>query len=223
MLSNIMLDDPDKELEKRGHKFVRYADDCNIYVKTQRAGERVMESVKAFLEKKLKLKVNPKKSKVDRATRVKFLGFSFLKRNGEILIRIANRSKERFMEKLRRLTKRTRSGKLEDIIQEINQYIMGWIGYYRLANTPSVFEELDSWIRRRLRQMVWKRWKRGTTRYRNLVKMGIPKWRAQGGAGGKSPWRMANSPVIKEALSNARWRNAGLKSLTTRYKELRIT
>ena len=223
LLSNIMLDDLDKELEKRGHKFVRYADDCNIYVKTQRAGERVMESVKTFLEKKLKLKVNPKKSKVDRASRVKFLGFSFFKRNGETFIRIANRSKERLVEKLRRLTKRTRSGKLEDILKEINQYTMGWMGYYRLANTPSVFEELDSWIRRRLRQMVWKRWKRGTTRYQNLVKMGIPKWRAQGGAGGKSPWRMSNSPAIKEALSNARWRHAGLKSLKTRYEELHLT
>ncbi len=182
LLSNIMLDDLDKELEKRGHKFVRYADDCNIYVKTQRAGGRVMESVKAFLEKKLKLKVNLKKSKVDRASKVKFLGFSFFKRNGEVLIRIANRSKERFGEKLRRLTKRTRSGKLEDIIQQINQYTMGWIGYYRLANTPSVYEDLDSWIRRRLRQMVWKRWKRGTTRYKELVKLGVPRWRAQEGA-----------------------------------------
>ena len=223
LLSNIMLDDLDKELGKRGHKFVRYADDCNIYVKTQRAGERVMESVKAFLEQKLKLKVNPKKSKVDRATRVKFLGFSFYKRKGEVLIRVAARSLERFREKLRRLTKRTRSGKLEEIIQSINQYTMGWTGYFWQANTPSVFEGLDEWIRRRLRQMVWKRWKRGTTRYRNLVKMGIPKWRAQGGAGGKSPWRMANSPVIKEALSNARWRKAGLKSLKTRYEELRLT
>jgi group II intron reverse transcriptase/maturase len=223
LLSNIMLDDLDKELEKRGHKFVRYADDCNIYVQTRRAGERVMESVKTFLEKKLKLKVNPKKSKVDRATRVKFLGFSFYKRKGEVLIRVATRSLERFREKLRRLTKRTRSGKLEDIIQEINQYTMGWMGYYRQAKTPSVFEGLDSWIRRRMRQMVWKRWKRGTTRYRNLVKMGVPKWRAQEGAGGKSPWHMSKSPVINEALSNARLRNAGLKSLKTRYEELRIS
>jgi group II intron reverse transcriptase/maturase len=223
LLSNVMLDDLDKELEKRGHRFVRYADDCNIYVKTRRAGERVMESVKVFLEKKLKLKVNPKKSQVDRASRVKFLGFSFYKRNGEVLIRIANRSKERFAEKLRRLTKRTRSGKLEDVIQEINRYTMGWIGYYRLANTPSVYEDLDKWIHRRLRQMVWKRWKRGTTRYRELVKMGIPRWRAQEGAGSKGPWRMANSPVIKEALSNNYLRNSGLKSIKTRYQELRFT
>jgi RNA-directed DNA polymerase len=223
LLSNIMLDDLDKELEKRGHKFVRYADDCNIYVKTQRAGERVMESVKAFLEQKLKLKVNPKKSKVDRAVRVKFLGLSFFKRKGEVLIRVAARSRERFCEKLRRLTKRTRSGKLENVIQEINQYTMGSIGYYRQANTPSVFEELDSWIRRRLRQMIWKRWKRGTTRYRELVKLGVPEGRAGLGAVGKSPWHMAQSPVVNEALSNGYFRNLGLKSLKARYQELRLT
>ena len=223
ILSNIMLNDLDRELEQRGHRFVRYADDCNIYVKTQRAGERVMESVKTFLEKKLKLKVNPKKSKVDRAKSVKFLGFSFYKHKGEVLIRIAKRSRERFAEKLRCLTKRTRSGKLEDVIQEINRYTMGWIGYYRLANTPSVYEELDRWIRRRLRQMVWKRWKRGTTRYRELVKLGISKQQAQEGAGGKSPWRMSNSLVVNAALSNSYWRNSGLKSIKARYQELHFT
>jgi group II intron reverse transcriptase/maturase len=223
LLSNIMLDDLDKELEKRGHKFVRYADECNIYVKTQRAGERVMESVREFLEKKLKLKVNPKKSKVDKAQRVKFLGFSFYKHKGEKLIRVAGRSLERFRDKLRRLTKRTRSGKLEDIIQGINVYTVGWIGYYRQANTPSVYAELDSWIRRRLRQMIWKRWKRGTTRYRELVKLGVPKWRAGLGAVGKSPWHMSASPVINEALSNSYFRDLGLKSIKGRYLELRTS
>jgi RNA-directed DNA polymerase len=100
---------------------------------------------------------------------------------------------------------------------------MGWIGYYRLANTPSVYEKLDSWIHRRLRQMVWKRWKRGTTRYKELVKLGVPRERAGLGALGNSPWRMANSPVIKEALSNDYLRNSGLKSIKTRYQELRFT
>ena len=222
LLSNILLDDLDKELEKRGHKFVRYADDCNIYVKTQRAGERVMESVKGYLEKKLKLKVNPKKSKVEKARKVKILGFSFFKRKGIVLIRIAERTKERFMEKLRTLTRRTRSGTLEQILEEINRYIVGWIGYYRLADTPSTFEELDGWIRRRLRQLIWKRWKRGTTRYRELVKLGVPRQRAQEGAGGTSPWRMASSPVIKEALSNTYWHHSGLKSIKKRYHELRF-
>jgi group II intron reverse transcriptase/maturase len=223
LLSNIMLDDLDRELEQRGHHFVRYADDCNIYVKTQRAGERVLESVKTFLEKKLKLKVNPKKSKVDRAKHVKFLGFSFYKHNGEIRIRIANRTKERFVEKVRRLTKRTRSGKLEDILAEINRYLIGWVGYYRLANTPSVFAELDGWIRRRLRQLLWKRWKRGRTRYRELVALGVPRERAALGALGKSPWHMSKTPVINEALSNAYWRSAGLESLMSRYRKLRLS
>src|SRR3990172_7221141 len=165
LLSNIMLNDLDRELEERGHKFVRYADDCNIYVKTERAGERVLESVRRYLEKKLKLKVNPKKSKVERATRAKFLGFSFWKRKGEVFIRLANRTKERFAEKIRTLTRRTRSGKMEDIVSEINRYTRGWTAYFRLATTPSVYKELDEWMRRRLRQMQWKRWKRGTTRY----------------------------------------------------------
>jgi len=196
LLSNIMLTDLDRELEEREHKFVRYADDCNIYVKTERAGERVLKSVKQCLEKKLKLKVNPKKSKVERATRAKFLGFSFWKRKGEVFIRLANRTKERFAEKIRRLTKRTRSGKMEDIVSEINRYTRGWIGYFRLATTPSVYQGLDEWIRRRLRQMQWKRWKRGTTRYRELVKLGVPRERAALGAGGTSPWRMSHSPII---------------------------
>jgi len=223
LLSNIMLNDLDRELEERGHKFVRYADDCNIYVKTERAGERVLKSVKQYLEKKLKLKVNPKKSKVERATRAKFLGFSFWKRKGEVFIRLANRTKERFVEKIRRLTKRTRSGKMEDIVSEVNRYTRGWIGYFRLATTPSVYLGLDEWIRRRLRQIQWKRWKRGTTRYRELVKLGVPRERAALGAGGTSPWRMSHSPIIHEALNNAYWRSTGLESITERYNQLRYS
>jgi RNA-directed DNA polymerase len=223
LLSNIMLDDLDKELEKRGHKFVRYADDCNIYVKTQRAGERVMGSVVQFLEKKLKLKVNRQKSKVDRASRVKFLGFSFYKYRGEVRIRVATKSLQRLRQRLRRLTRRVRSGKLEDIIREVNQYLRGWIGYFRLADTPSVFEDLDSWIRRRLRQMVWKRWKRGRTRYRELVALGVPRERAALGAVGTSPWRMSRTPVVNEALSNAYWRKLGLEGIGQRYRQLRRT
>lgn len=223
LLSNIMLNDLDRELEGRGHKFVRYADDCNIYVKTERAGERVLKSVKQYLEKKLKLKVNPKKSKVERATRAKFLGFSFWKRKGEVFIRLANRTKERFAEKIRRLTKRTRSGKMEDIVSEVNRYTRGWIGYFRLATTPSVYQGLDEWIRRRLRQMQWKRWKRGTTRYQELVRLGVSRERAALGAGGTSPWRMSHSPIIHEALNNAYWRSTGLESITERYNQLRYS
>jgi RNA-directed DNA polymerase len=221
LLSNIMLDDLDKELEKRGHKFVRYADDCNIYVKTQRAGGRVMGSVVGFLEKKLKLRVNRQKSKVDRASKVKFLGFGFYKYQGEVRIRVATKSLQRFRQRLRRLTRRTRSGKLEEVIREVNQYVRGWIGYFRLAETPSVFEELEGWIRRRLRQMVWKRWKRGRTRYRELVALGVPLGRAALGAVGTSPWRMSRTPVVNEALSNAYWQKLGLEGIGQRYRQLR--
>jgi len=223
LLSNIMLNDLDKELEKRGHKFVRYADDCNIYVKTERAGERVLKSVKQYLEKKLKLKVNPKKSKVERATRAKFLGFSFWKRKGEVFIRLANRTKERFTEKIRNLTKRTRSGKMEDIVSEVNRYTRGWVGYFRLATTPSVYQGLDEWIRRRLRQMQWRRWKRGRTRYQELVRLGVSGERAALGAVGTSPWRMSHSPIINEALNNAYWRKLGLESMSERYNKLRYS
>ena len=223
LLSNIMLDDLDKELEQRGHKFVRYADDCNIYVKTQRAGERVLENVKQYLEKKLKLKVNPKKSKVERAQVAKFLGFSFYKHNGKIHIRIAKRTLERFMDKIRRLTKRTRSGKLADILQELNRYVVGWVAYYRLAETPSVYQRQDEWLRRRLRQLLWKRWKRGTTRFRELVRLGIPKERARLSASGRSPWHMSRTPVMNEALNSVFWRNSGLVNMTERYNQLRYS
>jgi RNA-directed DNA polymerase len=223
LLSNIMLDDLDKELEKRGHKFVRYADDCNIYVKTPRAGKRVLEGVKQYLEKKLKLKVNPKKSKVEKATKAKFLGFSFWKWKREVYIRIANRTKERYMEKMRNLTRRTRSGKLEDILREVNQYNRSWMAYFRLATTPSVYQQLDEWLRRRLRQLLWKRWKHGTTRYRELVRLGVPNERAALGAIGTSPWRMAHSPVVHEALCNAFWHSSGLESLSARYNQLRYS
>jgi RNA-directed DNA polymerase len=223
LLSNIMLNDLDRELEKRGHKFVRYADDCNIYVKTPRAGERVLEGVKQYVEKKLKLRVNPKKSKVEKATRARFLGFSFWKRKREVYVRIANRTKERFMEKMRNLTRRTRSGTLENILREVNQYTRGWMAYFRLATTPSVYQELDEWTRRRLRQLLWKRWKQGATRLQELVRLGVPPERARMGATGTSPWRMAHCPPVQEALSNAFWCNSGLEGLTARYNQLRYS
>jgi group II intron reverse transcriptase/maturase len=223
LLANILLDDLYKELGKRGHRFVRYADDCNIYLQTRRAGERVMKSVGQFLEQKLKLKVNRQKSKVDRAMKVKLLGFSFQKYKGEVRIRVATQSLDRYREKMRSLTRRTRAGKLEDIIQAINRYTRGWIGYFRLADTPSIFAEWDQWLRRRLRQMVWKRWKRGRTRYRELVALGVPRSRAALGAVGKSPWRMSKTPVVNEAMSNAYWRILGLQGLSERYRQLRLT
>jgi RNA-directed DNA polymerase len=222
LLANIMLDDLDKELEKRGHRFVRYADDCNIYVRTERAGERVMSSVRQFLEKKLKLKVNEKKSAVARVGKRKFLGFSFFFRKGEVLIRIAKQALQRLHERLSALTRRTRSGRLEEIIRQINEYLRGWMGYFRLADTASVFAGLDQWLRRRLRQLLWKRWKRGTTRWRELVSLGVPRRLAGLGATGGSPWRMAGTPVVHMALSTAFWDAQGLCSFTEYYDQLHL-
>jgi RNA-directed DNA polymerase len=224
LLSNIMLDDLDKELERRGHKFVRYADDCNLYVKSQRAGERAMENVRRFLEQKLKLKVNEKKSKVDRPEHRKFLGFRLFWRKDEVRVSVASQATKRCRDKLRRLTRRTRSGKLEAVLGEVNAYLRGWVGYFRLADTPSVFEELDEWLRRRLRQLLWKRWKTGRARWRNLIALGARPSSAREAAGSdKGPWRLAACPPVHQALSNAFWRKQGLESTVERYHRLRAT
>jgi len=222
LLANIMLDDLDKELEQRGLRFVRYADDCNIYVHSPRAGERVLGSVRRFIEQKLKLKVNEKKSKVDRPVRRKILGFRLMRRKGMVVIGVAPVALQRCRVRLRQLTRRTQSGLLSEIVEQINSYTRGWIGYFRLADTPSVFQELDEWLRRRLRQLVWKRWKRGKTRWRNLVALGVPPSSAHEVAGSdKATWRIAASPPVQQALSNAYWRAQGLSSIHTRYQELR--
>jgi RNA-directed DNA polymerase len=224
LLSNIMLDDLDKELERRGHRFVRYADDCNIYVRSARAGERVMNSVKQYIEKKLKLKVNERKSAVARATQRKFLGYSFLKRKGVFLRRVAARSLERLKDKIRALTRRTTGEPLAQLIPRVNRLVNGWVGYYRLADTPTIFQELDEWLRHRLRQLLWKRWKRPATRYRELVARGVPTFSAREAAGsGKGPWRLSASPPVHQALNNAYWRAQGLLSFSDRYQQLRWT
>jgi len=224
LLANIMLDDLDKELEKRHHHFARYADDCNIYVRSRRAGERVLASVRRFLEGRLSLKVNEQKSAVDRPWKRKFLGFSFFKRNGEIRHRVAPQALARLKTKLRNLTRRTTHEPLEEILRQVNQYTLGWIGYFRLADTPSIFQELDEWLRRRLRQLVWKRWKRPKTRWRNLVALGMPPSVAREASGSpKGCWRIAASPPVQQALSNAYWRSQGLRSISQRYSELRST
>jgi hypothetical protein len=219
-----MLDDLDKELERRGLRFARYADDCNIYVRSARAGERVMTSVKRFIEKKLKLKVNERKSAVARATTRKFLGYSFLKRKGLFLCRVATRSLERLKDKVRTLTRRTTGEPQVYLIERLNRLVNGWVSYYRLADTPSIFQELDEWMRRRLRQLQWKRWKRPKTRYRELVTRGVPATPARETAGSsKGPWRLSASPSVQQALDNAYWHAQGLLSFSDRYQQLRWT
>jgi AcrR family transcriptional regulator len=166
--------------------------------------------------------VNEKKSAVARAVQRKFLGFSFFRRKGKVLIRVADQAVQRLRAKLRKLTRRTRSGRLEDIIRQLNEYLRGWMGYFRLTDTPSVFAELDEWLRRRLRQLLWKRWKRGRTRWQELISLGVPRNLAALGATGKSPWHMAATPVVHMALSNAFWQAQGLSMLTAYYHQLHV-
>ncbi|KOS64766.1 group II intron reverse transcriptase/maturase [Lysinibacillus agricola] len=223
LLSNIVLDELDKELEKRGHKFVRYADDCNIYVKTKRAGERVMASIKTFIEKTLRLKINEKKSAVARPWQRKFLGFSFTSRK-EPQVRIAKESIKRMKNKIRELTARKKPFPMEYRIQQLNQYLIGWCGYFALADTKSIFESLDGWIRRRLRMCLWKDWKKPRTKVRNLIRLGVPDWKAyEWGNTRKSYWRISKSPILHRTLGNSYWSNQGLKSLQARYEILRYS
>ena len=221
LLSNIVLDELDKELERRGHKFVRYADDCNIYVKSKRAGLRTMASIQRFIEGKLRLKVNEKKSAVDRPWKRKFLGFSFTFHK-EPKVRIAKESLKRMKNKVREITSRKMPYPMEYRIQKLNQYLMGWCGYFALADTKSIFLELDKWIRRRLRMCLWKNWKKPKTKIRNLIQLGVPQWQAyEWGNTRKSYWRISNSPILHRTLGNSYWRNQGLKSLEARYENLR--
>lgn len=223
LLSNIVLDELDRELEKRGHRFVRYADDCNIYVKTERAGQRVMKSVTSFIEKELKLKVNLQKSAVDRPWKRKFLGFSFTT-GKEPKIRVANESRKRMKQKIRDITSRKKPYSMEFRIQKLNQYLMGWCGYFALADTPSVFRDFDSWIRRRLRMCMWKDWKKPKTKTRKLIGLGADPQKAyEWGNSRKAYWRIAKSPILHRTLGNSYWSSQGLKSLLARYETLRYS
>ena len=223
LLSNIVLDELDKELEKRGHKFVRYADDCNIYVKTERAGLRVMESVQRFIEGKLRLKVNEKKSAVDRPWKRKFLGFSFTFHK-EPKVRITKSSIVRMKKKVREITSRKMPYSMEHRIEKLNQYLGGWCGYFALADTHSIFKTLDSWIKRRLRMCLWKNWKKPRTRVRNLIRLKVPCGKAyEWGNTRKGYWRISKSPILHRTLGNSFWESQGLKSLQVRYETLRYS
>ena len=200
LLSNIVLDELDRELERRKHRFVRYADDCDIYVRSQRAGQRVMSSVTGFLTRRLKLKVNEAKSAVARPVERKFLGFSFSS-NKEPKRRIAPKALLRCKQKIRELTRRTRGISLEQMTKELAAYLRGWKSYFGFCQTPSLLKTLDKWIRHRLRSMIWKQWKRGKQRYAKLRQLGVGKDLAAQTAGSPhGPWRLANSPALQYAL-----------------------
>lgn len=219
LLANIMLDELDKELEKRGHKFCRYADDNNVYVKSKRAGIRVMESMIKLIENKLKLKLNKDKSAVDFVSKRKFLGFSFYFAKGGAEIRIHEKSIKRFKDKIKFYTNRNIGISMESRLKKLNQIMMGWINYYGIANAVAKLKELDKWIRRRLRACIWKQWKKISTRHRNLVKLGINKYKAWEYANTrKGYWRISKSPILSKSLNNKYLESLGFVSLTQTYQ-----
>lgn len=216
LLSNLLLDDLDKELARRGHRFVRYADDCNIYVRSQRAGQRVMASISHFLATRLKLRLNEQKSAVGKPSERKFLGFSFTD-HAQPKRRIAPSSLERFKSRVKELTRRTGRASLEVVVGQLRRYLTGWRGYFGYCETSSVLRDLDSWIRHRLRSLAWKQWKTGKTRYKELHKRGIsPRLAAQTASSGLGPWRIGRSPALHVALSVAFFNKLGLPQLVAR-------
>ena len=216
LLSNIVLDEFDRELERRGLRFAGYADDSNIYVRSRRAGERVMKSITRFITTKLKLKVNEQKSAVAGPWERKFLGFSFTW-GQEPKGRIAPKAVLRFKEKVRELTSRTNGVSMDRMAKELTPYLQGWKGYFGRCQTPSVLQGLEEWTRRRLRSVVWKQWKRGSVRFAELRKRGVGKGLAAQTAGSAhGPWRLANSPALAIALPNAYFDSLGIPRLTVR-------
>jgi RNA-directed DNA polymerase len=218
LLSNLLLDDLDKELEKRGHRFCRYADDCNIYVQSKAAGERVMASVTKFLERRLRLRVNREKSAVAHVSERKFLGHRLLS-GGRLTI--APKSLERVKERIRQITRRNRGVSLERIIGELNSFLNGWVTYFRFAKCRSHLVNLDSWVRTKLRCVRLKQRKRAKSIAEFLQSLGVPKNRSWTTAAcGKGWWRMAHSPAAQEAMTPAWFRKIGLACLTDRYAAL---
>ena len=216
LLSNLVLDELDRELSRRGHRFCRYADDCNIYVRSHRAGERVMASISRFLITKLRLKVNESKSAVARPEERKFLGFSISNDGSER--RIAPKALERFKTRVRELTRRTRGASLPEVTENLTPYLLGWRGYFGLCETPRVLSNLDAWIRRRLRMYLWRQWKNGRNRFNELRHRGVSKFHAAVAAGSPTGfWRMSGHPAVQQALRNRYFDSIGLPRLAAYF------
>jgi len=223
LLSNILLDELDQELERRGHEFCRYADDCNIYVRSERAGKRVMETIEGFLWKRLKLKVNLRKSAVARPQERQFLGFSFTS-NRWLKIKLADKALKKVKHRVKKITRRSRGISLLQVVKELNTYLRGWLGYFRLIETPTIIRNLDGWIRRRLRCYMMKQWiKNCHTRYQRLRSLGVSGKGACGIAvSRKGPWALSNAKPVKVALSNRFFAEKSLFFLFDHY-ELSVT
>lgn len=222
LLSNIFLDDLDKELDRRGHRYVRYADDCNIYLKSRRAAERTYESIVRFIEEKLKLKVNTGKSRVDSAYRIRFLGYGYyVSGEGKVSLRLGTGVAKRQKDKIRQITRRNRGKSVDSIIAEINVAMTGFINYFKLADMREFLVRLESWIRRKLRVIVWKHWKKVKTRFRKLKVMGLPRRQVFMAMSRKKYWRLSVSPQLNTVMGTSYFREKGLINLVERYSLIR--
>jgi group II intron reverse transcriptase/maturase len=218
LLSNILLDDLDRELERRGHRFCRYADDCNIYVGSYRTGQRVMQGITAFLEQRLKLKVNADKSAVARPWERKFLGYSMTWHRTPKL-KIASQSRKRLTEKIRLALRRGRGQSVQQVIEGLNPVLRGWMAYFRLTEVKNVMEELDGWLRRKLRTLLWRQWKRVYRRALNLMKAGIDKVRAwKSATNGRGPWWNGGASHMNQAFPKSWFDRMGLVSLVDTHR-----
>ncbi|GAW63879.1 group II intron reverse transcriptase/maturase [Ligilactobacillus acidipiscis] len=221
LLANIYLNELDKELTRRGHKFVRYADDCDIYVKSKRAGERVLKSITQFLEKKLKVEVNAEKTQVGSPLRLKFLGFSLGAGRKGAYLRPHQKSKQRVKQELKRITRRNRGVSLDKILKEIKQKMQGWIQYYSIGKMKIFLQQLDKWLRSRIRQYIWKQWKNIGTRYKALIKLGLtPKQAKIYVNTRKGYWRNAHSKTLLMTITNKRLAQRGLINLSKLYQSI---
>jgi RNA-directed DNA polymerase len=213
LLSNLVLDELDRELERRGHRYVRYADDCNIYVRSERAGQRVMETVTRFITQKLKLKVNEAKSAVARPRERKFLGFSF-SAGPEVKRVIAPKALDRFKQRIREITRRAKGVSMKTTMEELAPYMRGWRGYFGFCETPDVLIGLTRWVRLRLRAAMWRQWKTPRRRRAALLELGVRERLAHNTAGsGLGPWYLAKAKALSVGLSNAYFKSLGLPSL----------
>jgi hypothetical protein len=220
MLSNIMLNELDKELESRGLPFVRYADDAMIFCKSKRAAQRVKESITRFIEGKLFLKVNHEKTTVSYVRGVKYLGYSFYVNGGKCLLSVHPKSKAKMNSKLKELTSRSNGWGYERRKRELKAYIKGWVGYYHLAQMKRLCIETDGWLRRRIRMCIWKAWKNPKTRITNLKRCGVLEWQAhQWGYTRLGYWRVAGSRLVTSAMTNEKLRQAGYRTMMDYYLE----
>lgn len=222
LLSNILLTDLDRELERRSHRFCRYADDCNIYVRSQRAGERVLASMTHFLESRLKLRVNRDKSAVDRPWKRSFLGYTVCSRKYNVRLKVAPKSIQRLKGNLKALFRAARGRSIRRTLAELAPKLRGWVNYFRHAGVKGVFEELDGWIRRHLRKILWRQWKRPLTRSRKLMRLGLSEARAWTSAtNGRGPWWNSGASHMNQALPKKLFDRLGLVSLMDQYHRLK--